>query len=183
MNQDASVARRYADALFQVALKRDEVDEVVTNLHEVAAAVQGSRELMSALHHPLLTQEKKQSIVKGVFGQNVHADVVRFLFLVIQKDRAILLPQIVEEFDRFVDEYRGEADALATSAVPLTPQQIAHLETALNEKFGVKVRLKTKVDESILGGLIVRVGDKLIDSSVATRLQQMNEQLKRVKVT
>ncbi len=183
MNKDASVARRYADALFQVALKRSEVDEVAANLHEVVQAVEGSRELMSALHHPLLTQEKKQAIVRGVFGANVHADVVRFLFLVIDKDRAILLPQIVEEFDRFVDEYRGEADAVATSAVPLTPAQISHLETALNEKFGVTVRLKTKVDESILGGLVVRVGDKLIDSSVATRLQQMNEQLKRVKVT
>ena len=112
MNKDASVARRYADALFQVALKRSEVDEVAANLHEVVQAVEGSRELMSALHHPLLTQEKKQAIVRGVFGANVHADVVRFLFLVIQKDRAILLPQIVEEFDRFVDDYRGEADAV-----------------------------------------------------------------------
>ena len=183
MNQDASVARRYAEALFQVAKKRDEVAEVAHSLHEVALAVGGSRELMSALHHPLLTDEKKQAIVRGVFGGKVRDDVERFLFLVIEKGRAILLPQMVEEFDRMVDEYRGEADALATSAVALSPAQTAQLESALNEKFGVKVRLKTRVDENILGGLIVRVGDKLIDGSVATRLQQMNEQLKRVKVT
>lgn len=183
MNNDASVARRYAEALFQVAVKRNEVDEVAQSLHEVAQAVGGSRELMSALHHPLLTDEKKQAIVRGVFGGKIREDVERFLFLVIQKGRAVMLPQMVEEFDRMVDEFRGAADAEAVSAVPLSPQQTANLEAALNQKFGVQVRLKTRVDESILGGLVVRVGDKLIDGSVATRLQQMNEQLKRVKVT
>ena len=183
MNQDTGVSRRYAEALFEVAKKRDEVDEVAASLHEVAQAVGGSRELMSALHHPLLTDEKKRSIVRGVFGGKIRPDVERFLFLVIEKGRAVFLPQMVEEFDRMVDTYRGEADAEAISAIPLSPAQTAHLETALNQKFGVRVRLKTRVDESILGGLIVRVGDKLIDGSVATRLQQMNEQLKRVKVT
>ena len=183
MNKDASVARRYAEALFQVAKKRDEVDAVADNLHEVAQAVNGSRELMSALHHPLLTDEKKRAIVRGVFGGRVREDVERFLFLVIEKGRAVLLPQMVEEFDRMGDELRGQADAEAISAVALSPQQTAHLEAALNQKFGVQVRLKTRVDAEILGGLIVRVGDKLIDGSVATRLQQMNEQLKRVKVT
>lgn len=183
MNKDASVARRYAEALFQVAVKKKEVDEVADNLHEVAQAVGGSSELMSALHHPLLTPEKKQAIVRGVFGGKVRPDVERFLFLVIEKGRAVLLPQMVEEFDRMVDAYRGQADAEAISAVALSPQQTAKLEAALNQRFGVKVRLKIKTDPSILGGLIVRVGDKLIDGSVATRLQQMNEQLKRVKVT
>ena len=183
MNNDASVARRYAEALFGIAKKRDEVDEVADSLHAVAQAVGGSRELMSALHHPLLTDEKKRAIVHGVFGGQIREDVERFLFLVIEKGRAVLLPQVVEEFDRMVDEYRGAADAEAISAVPLSPAQTASLETALNRKFGLKVRLKTRVDESILGGLIVRVGDKLIDGSVATRLQLMNEQLKRVKVT
>jgi len=81
-----------------------------------------------------------------------------------------------------LDAHRGEADAEAVSAVPLTSEQIASLETQLQAASGFRVRLKTRVDPNILGGLVVRVGDKLIDASVATRLGQISNRLKQVKV-
>ena len=81
-----------------------------------------------------------------------------------------------------MDTHRREADAEAITAVPLTPAQITGLEAALATKFGVKVRLTTRVDEKLLGGLVVRVGDKLIDGSVSTRLHALSDQLKRTKV-
>lgn len=183
MTGDISVARRYASALFEVARKRNEVDAVAANLHEVADAVRASRELMSVLHHPLLPLEKKQAVLRGVFGGKVRPDVERFLFLVVEKDRAVVLPQIVEAFDQLVDEFRGESDAEAITAVPLDANQVAALQIALQKKFGVKVRLKTRIDPEVLGGLQVRVGDKLIDATVRTKLERLNEQLKRVKVT
>jgi F-type H+-transporting ATPase subunit delta len=183
MTGDLSVARRYASALFEVAKKRGQVETVAANLSEVVATVESSRELASVLHHPLLTLEKKRSVVHGIFGTAVNADVVKFLFLVVEKDRANILPQILGEFNRLFDEFRGEADGEVVSAVPLSMAQHFALERALQTKFGVKVRLKTRVDQNILGGLVVRVGDKLIDGSVESRLQTLNEQLKRVKVT
>ena len=183
MNGDISVARRYAAALFMVANKRNEVDAVADNLHEVADAVRGSRDLMSVMHHPLLTLDKKQSVLRAVFGGRVRPDVEKFLFLVVEKDRAVMLPQIVDEFDRMVDELRGESDAEAVTAVPLDASQVAALQTALHQKFGVKVRLKTRIDPEVLGGIQVRVGDKLIDATVRTQLNKLNERLKRVKVT
>lgn len=182
MTNDRRVARRYANALFEVARKQGEVDAVALGLREVVLALESSRPLEDALRHPLLTQEKKRAILHGVFGQKVNATVERFLFLTVEKNRAAALPHMLEEFGRLVDKMRGEADALAVSAVALTPDQTRALEAALGQRFGVKVRLHTRVDESLLGGLIVRVGDKLIDASVATRLQSLNEQLKRVKV-
>ena len=183
MNSDLSAARRYASALFEVSRKRNEVDVVAANLQEVVTATQGSRELSSVLHHPRIPRERKRAVLHGVFGGRIHKDVENFLFLVVEKQRAVLLPQILQEFNRFVDEYRGEADAEAVTAVALQPTQIAALESALQTRFGVKVRLKTRVDPNILGGLQVRVGDKLIDATVNSRLGRMNEQLKRVKVT
>lgn len=183
MNGDISVARRYAAALFAVANKRNEVDVVAANLHEVVDAVRGSRDLMSVMHHPLLTLEKKKSVLRAVFAGRVLPDVEKFIFLVVEKDRAIMLPQIVDEFDRMVDELRGESDAEAVTAVPLDAAQIASLEAALQKKFGVKVRLKTRIDPEVLGGMQVRVGDKLIDATVRTQLERLNERLKRVKVT
>lgn len=182
MTGELSVARRYASALFEVAKKHEQVEAVAANLAEVASTVQSSRELASVLHHPLLSRDKKRSVLHAVFGGQVRADVEKFLFLVIEKDRAIILPQIVDEYNRLFDEYRGEADGEVVSAVPLTAAQLTALQTSLQAKFGVKVRLKTRVDQNILGGLVVRVGDKQIDGSVASRLQTLNEQLKRVKV-
>ena len=183
MNGDISVARRYSAALFEVAKKRGEVEAVATNLHEVADTVRGSRELMSVMHHPLLTLDKKKSILRQVFDGHIRPDVERFMFLVVEKKRAIMLPQIVAEFDRMVDEFRGQADAEAVTAIALSAQQTADLEAALQRRFGVKVRLKTRVDPEVLGGLQVRVGDKLLDATVKTKLDRMSEQLKRVKVS
>lgn len=183
MTGDISVARRYASALFEVAKKQKQVDAVAANLHEVADTVRASRELMSVLHHPLLPLEKKHAVLQGVFGGKVLPTVEKFLFLVVEKDRAVVLPQIVTEFDHMVDEFRGEADAEAVTAVPLSASQVAALQAALQQKFGVKVRLKTRLDPEVLGGLQVRVGDKLIDATVRTKLGRLNEQLKRVKVT
>jgi F-type H+-transporting ATPase subunit delta len=183
MTGDLSVARRYASALFELAKKRGSVDVLAANLQEVVSTVQGSRDLMSVLHHPLLTIEKKKAVLSGVFGGKIQPDAERFLFLVVEKQRANVLPQILEEFNRLVDEYRGEGDAEVTSAVPLSAAQVAALQASLQARFGIKVRLSTRIDPNILGGLVVRVGDKLIDASVATKLQSMNEQLKRVKVS
>jgi F-type H+-transporting ATPase subunit delta len=182
MTGDLSVARRYASALFEVAKKRGTVETVAANLNDVVTAVDTSRDLAGVLHHPLLSREKKRAVLHGIFGGSINADVEKFLFLVVEKDRAVILPQILHEYFRLFDEYRKQADGIVVSAVPLSQAQVAALQSALQQKFGVQVRLKTRVDENVLGGLIVRVGDKLIDSSVASRLQTMNEQLKRVKV-
>ena len=181
MTGDLSVARRYASALFAVAKKRGEVEVVAVNLKEVAETVDGSRQLAGVLHNPLLPRAKKRAILHGIFG-SIHADVEKFLFLVVDKDRAILLPQMVDEFNRLVDEFRGEADGEVTSAVALSAAQIESLQRSLQARFGVKVRLKASVEPEILGGLIVRVGDKQIDGSVSSRLRAISEQLKRVKV-
>lgn len=183
MNADISVARRYSAALFEMARKRSEVDAVAANLTEVADTVRGSRELMSVMHHPLLTLDKKKSILRQVFKGQIHPDVERFLFLVVEKNRAVMLPQIVAEFNRMVDEFRGQADAEVVTATPLSAQQTADLQAALQRRFGVQVRLKTRVDAEVLGGLQVQVGDKLLDATVRTKLERMSEQLKRVKVT
>jgi F-type H+-transporting ATPase subunit delta len=182
MTGDLSVARRYASALFEIAKNKGEVEAVAANLKEVGTTVQESRELMSVMHHPLLPLEKKKSVLHAVFSGSVLPEVENFLFLVVEKNRAAVLPQILTEFNRLVDEFRGEADAEVVSAVPLSQTQIVDIKSALQKKFGVQVRLKTRVDQNILGGLIVRVGDKLIDSSVESKLRTMNEQLKRVKV-
>jgi F-type H+-transporting ATPase subunit delta len=179
---DFRAARRYASALFNVALERNETDAVAQNLADVTSTVTQSPQLMGVLHHPRVTRQKKQEILATVFHDQVRPDVEHLLLMLVEKDRADIIPNVASEFARLLDEHRKEADAEAISAVPLSSEQQAHLENQLQAATGYKVRLKTRVDENILGGLIVRVGDKLIDASVATQLAQLRNKLKQVKV-
>ena len=180
---DLRAARRYSTALFRMAVNRNEVDEVADSLKTVTDVVTQSPELMTVLHHPRISRERKKELLKQVFENRVRADVEHFLILLVEKDRAEIIPNVARQFGILLDEYRRETDAEAVTAVPLTDAQEAALRQRLQAATGYTVRLKTRVDESILGGLIVRVGDRLIDGSSATQLQMMREQLRRAKVT
>ena len=179
---DFRAARRYAGALFNIAVERNEADDVARNLADVTAVTSQSPELMSVLHHPRVTRERKKEILAQVFHNQVRPDFEHLLLMLVEKDRASIIPNVATEFARMLDEHRKEVDAQAVSAVPLTDEQKARLEAQLLAATGYKVRLQTRVDESILGGLIVRVGDKLIDASVASQLSQIRNKLKQVKV-
>ncbi len=180
---EMQAARRYARALFGMALERGEVEEIAEGLTTVTDTALASPELMNVLHHPRITRTRKKELLAHVFDNNVRPDIAHFLILLVDKDRAVIIPNVAREFKRLLDEHRRETDAEAVSAVPLTPEQHSALQQKLQAATGYTVRLTTRVDENILGGLIIRVGDRLIDGSVATQLQSMREQLKRAKVT
>lgn len=183
MAGDIRAARRYSKALFNTALAAGAVDEVAANLETLTATSQTTPQLMTVLHHPLVTRERKKEILHSVFGESLLPVVESFLFLLVEKDRAGIIDSVAQEFGRLVDEYRGIADVEAVSAVELSESQRAALQQRLTESTGKTIRLQTRVDADILGGLVVRVGDKLIDGSVASQLQRMREGLKQVKVS
>lgn len=180
---DTRAAVRYAKALFGLALQRNELDAVAENLAAVTQVVDTVPDLRTVLAHPRITRERKREIVSKAFAGQVRPDVEHFLFLLIDKDRANLVVKAGEEFARLVDEHRKEVDAEAVTAVPLTEAQQAALCQKLQATTGYTVRLKTRVDENILGGMIVQVGDRLLDGSVAAQLQALHNQLRRAKVS
>ena len=180
---DQRAARRYSAALFRTARGRNEIDPVADSLAVVTKAVCDSPELMTVLHHPRISRERKKELLRHIFAASIRPDVEHFLMMLVEKDRAAIIPNVAEHFLRLVDEHRRETDAEAVTAVPLTEAQTTALQQRLESTTGYTVRLTTRVDESILGGLIIRVGDKLIDGSVRAQLQAMREQLRRVKVT
>lgn len=179
---DLRAARRYSRALFNVALERNEIDAIAESLATVTSTAATTPELLTVLQHPLVTRERKNHLLGEVFGNSVHADVASFLLLLVEKDRASIIPNVAREFARLVDEHRKVTDAEVLSAIELTEAQTKVLAEQLQAATGNAVRLQTRVDPAILGGLVVRVGDKLIDGSVVTQLKSIREQLKRVKV-
>ncbi|MBV9868299.1 MAG: ATP synthase F1 subunit delta [Abitibacteriaceae bacterium] len=183
MAGDLRAARRYAGALFGLARQRNEISQIAAGIQVISQAVNGSPQLLTILEHPRITRDRKKELLRQVFSESVPADVEHFLFLLIDKERANIIPEVLVAFARLLDEYSREVDVEAVTALPMTEAQTEALRQRLEASSGYKVRLTTRVDESILGGLIVRIGDKLIDGSIATQLQAMREQLKQAKVS
>jgi F-type H+-transporting ATPase subunit delta len=180
---DTGASRRYAKALFNLAVERGEVDAITSSLLTVANSYENTPQLRTVLEHPRIGRDRKKEILAAAFKGQVSEDMTGFLLLLVEKDRSAIIPHVARDFAQLVDEYKREADAEAVTAVPMTEQQIATLRQRLEAQTGLKLRLTTRVDENILGGLIVRFGDKMIDDSAATKLDTLRERLRSVKVT
>ena len=169
-----SAPRRYAEAAFQIAGRDDTIETWRRELELAGATV--NDELMSVLANPALPLEQRIATAQGVFA-TLSQPVRNTIFLLIRRGRIEQLPRVVSEFVRLDDRRQGITHATATSASPLTDLEVKALTARREQMTGGRIALATAVDESLLGGLIVRVGDRLIDGSVRGRLERLRTQL------
>ena len=175
-------SHRYSKALFNLALGRNELERVAADMVLLGELLDGTPQLQTVLQHPRITRERKKELLHDIIEDKVSADVEHFLLFLIDKQRAPLLHRTITQFARLFDEYRKQVDVEAVSAIALTPEQEQALTERLRQASGYTIRLKTRIDENILGGLIIRIGDKLIDGSIATQLQALRIQFQNAKV-
>jgi F-type H+-transporting ATPase subunit delta len=173
------VARRYALALYQEAEARGAVaptDEDVQALREV---LDGSRELTALFESPIVPREKKEAVVTKLFEGRVGELTLRFVRLLLEKEREDLLPVVVRAYGALRDQRLGIVEAHVRTARPLGAGEAQALERTLAERTGKQVRLRTEVDPALVGGLVVRIGDRVYDRSVRHQLGLLREQLRR----
>ena len=175
--REESVARRYAAALFEQAHKAGTVAAVGDELALAAQTVAQTGALRALLGQPLVTEGRKKQALRNALGDRVSPAVLAFLDLLVDKRRIGLLPEVQQEFARRVLEYRNIARARAVTAVPLTAEQTAALERSLEARTGKNILLETEVDPSVLGGVLVRIGDTVFDGTVRGNLERLREQL------
>lgn len=175
--REESIARRYAAALFEQAKKNNTVAEAGEELGRAAATVAATPALRALLSQPLVTEDRKERALERAVGAAVSRQTVAFLYLLVRKRRITLLAQAEEEFARLVRDHNNIARATATSAIPLTPEQVAGLEKSLEARTGKNIELQTDVDPSLIGGVFVRIGDTVLDGSVKGNLERLREQL------
>lgn len=175
--REESVARRYASALLAQAKKTQTVAAAQSELSQVADAVAARPHLQALLNQPLVTEERKKQVLRDEFAGKVSPAVVGFLSLLADKRRINLLPEVQSEFARLVREYENIALATATSAVPLTAEQAAALEKSLEARTGKDIQLEMAVDPDLIGGILVRIGDTVLDGTVKGNLERLREQL------
>jgi len=179
---DSRVVKRYAGAIFELAQKHGDLDQTSAGLRTVRDAFKNSPQLMVALLHPRVSPAKKEGILRRLFGSQFKSEVLHLLLLMVRKDRTAQIPYIAAEFDRLLQLHRKQADGEVISAVPLNDTQTNLLVQQLHDITGFKVNLQKQVNPSLLGGLVVRVGDHMIDNSVANKLNLLKERFKQVKV-
>jgi F-type H+-transporting ATPase subunit delta len=171
-----SGARRYAEAAFQVALRDDTLETWRSELDAAAALVSDERAL-KVLANPAIPAEGRAEVVRQLLKGRISQPVENLIQLLLRRGRIEELPRVAAEFRRLDDDRQGIIRATATSAAPLTPDDVRVLTARLEQSTGGRIALDVQVDPSVLGGLVVRVGDRLIDGSVRGRLERLRNKL------
>jgi F-type H+-transporting ATPase subunit delta len=174
-----TAAARYAKALFDVALAEGVVEQVEQPLQTFADAVRSHETLAHVFANPAIPPAQKRAIMQALIDRagNVPAPLAKLVLLLAERDRLVLLPDLADAFRERLMDHQKIARGSVTSAMPLDPEALRALETGLGRATGRRVVLEPRVDPSIIGGVIARVGSTVYDGSVVTQLQKMKEAL------
>jgi len=171
-----TIARPYARAIFEIAEGAGALADWSESL-AVAGQLLGDRDLVEYLGDPDLSDERRFEFLSGLFdnaGSRLLAGDDKkgsnFLKLLIENDRVGVLPEISEHFEALKAEVENSVDAVVTSAVALSEQQLAEIADSLKKRLGRDIRITTKIDETLIGGAVIRAGDVVIDGSLRARL-------------
>jgi len=172
------IASVYARSLFEVAQEQDKLDKVRDELGEFADALSESRELQVFLFSPYFsTKEKTEGLDKAVSGAD--ETVANFLKLLIEKHRMPVVFRIRAEYDKLWEEENKLLPVIVTSAVELPEDTVRQIGDRIAEQTDRRVDLQSKVDPDILGGIVVRVGNSVLDASIRNRLENFRKQVAR----
>jgi F-type H+-transporting ATPase subunit delta len=168
------LATRYATALFELALEQKRLDEVERDLGAVERLLDESDDLARLLSSPVVSRDEQGRAVAAVAKRAGLDELTRnFLGVLAQKRRLFAFRQIAAVFRQLLATHRGEVAAEVVSAVPLNEEQLRSLQESVGKFAGKAVSLNTTVDPSLIGGLVVRVGSRMIDASLKSKLTQL----------
>ena len=177
----SGVAERYASSLFELALETGSIDKVSADLDRFQALLDESEDLRRLVASPVFSAHDQQNAVTAVAEKaGITGSVLNFIKVVAGNRRLFALPGMIRSFRQIAAEHRGEVTAEVTSAHELTPAQETELKSALKGVTGKDVTIAVTIDPSILGGLIVKVGSRQIDTSLRTKLSTLKLALKEV---
>ncbi|MGH6827402.1 MAG: F0F1 ATP synthase subunit delta [Rhizomicrobium sp.] len=168
---ETGLAGRYANALFELALEQGAVDKIAANLQALKDVMAASPEFRRLVKSPLFGHEEQARALKPVLEKmGVEALTAKFVLTLATKRRLFAIEAVIGAYDRLVARNKGEVRAEIVSAYPLGAAQTEQLKSVLKAKLGREPRLSMAVDPALLGGLVVKVGSRLIDSSLRTKL-------------
>jgi F-type H+-transporting ATPase subunit delta len=174
-----AAAKRYARALFDVALaERADLDQIGRELSEFAALVSGNASLQRVLAHPAIPASRKRAVIEQLLPLARMTPVTsRLMLLLAERDRLVLLPDLADAYASRLMDHQQVVRAEVTTASALPPDRAAALQQGLASVTGRRVLLDTRIDPSIVGGAVARVGSTVYDGSVTTQLEKIRQRL------
>lgn len=178
-----SVARRYAEAFFSIAQEQNKIDQFQQELEKLVQVIEETENLKEYLAHLLVPANEKKEMVAKIFTDQISSTTLNFLNVLIDKRREAYITTIAVEYRDMADESRNIAKADLIAAQEVSEEDVKMLAEKLSVSMGKTVQLKVSVDPSLLGGVKIRLGDQIIDGTVAKKLAMLKEQLKQVKIS
>jgi F-type H+-transporting ATPase subunit delta len=171
-----AIARRYAGAIFDIAMKQHTLDQTLADVEEMANLF-SIRKLAYLLREPKIPAERKEKAIRQGLESKVLPTSLNLALLVVQRGLVDLMPNIARELKQIVLDYKNEAKAEVTTATQMDDAQRSQVQHALERITGKSIQLETRIQPNILGGVVARVGDQVIDGSIERRLKLLQHQL------
>lgn len=172
-----TVGRVYAEALLELATEQGVVDELAQQVQELMSTIASGSELHRLLANPAIGDSERGQIIHRVFEGKVHDLLYKMLRVLGDKGRLGSLPEVAGGYLLAVAEARGQIEVQASVATELSASEVAQVAEQIGQALGKTVSLSQKVDPSLIGGMKIKVGDQLIDASVASQLQSMKSKM------
>jgi F-type H+-transporting ATPase subunit delta len=167
-------ARRYAKAIFMIGVEEGRLDALTREINDLAATLKGSPELLGLLANPVVREDSRRAVMKDIAERMGLSPTARNVALLLaDRRKGALIPDVALALSALGDEKAGKVQAEVTSAVPLSDAQYARLTGVLEKLTGRTITLSRKVDAALIGGVVTRIGDKVYDGSVRTRLEEL----------
>ncbi|MDP7151237.1 MAG: F0F1 ATP synthase subunit delta [Paracoccaceae bacterium] len=177
----SGIAARYASAVFEIAKENNALSRLESGLDDLATALDDSADLRDLINSPLINREQQGKAIAAIAdAMKLQPVLKKALGLMAQKRRLFILPSLIAQLRAMIAEDKGEVTAEVTTAKALTKAQTEKLAAALKASVGKDVKINAAVDKDIIGGLIVKVGSKMIDTSIRSKLSSLQNAMKEV---
>ena len=177
------ISKTYGEALFELAVEENKADVFLEEIQAVLTAIRENPDLNKLLNHPKISKEEKTEVIENIFKGRISNEVTGFLTLIISKERYKELDAILEYFIQRIKEEKGIGTAYVTTAVPLNEiQKVKVQEKLLATTAYQEMEMFFSVDESLIGGMVIRIKDRVVDSSIKTKLSEIQKQLYKIQL-
>ena len=177
------ISKTYGDALFELAVEQDKVDALLEEIEQLRQVLSENEEFGRLMNHPKIIKEEKIQVAKNVFEGRMSSELLVFVTIIISKDRYKDIDAILDYFIAEVKQYKGIGVATVTTAVPLRLEQRRKIEQRLLDTTSYKkMEMNYLLDKSLIGGMVIRIGDRVVDSSISTKLNELQKELLKVQL-
>lgn len=177
------ISKTYGEAIFELAVTENRVDELAEEIQTVLKALKENPAFSDIMKHPKIIKEEKLQVIETVFKGRVSDELTGFLRLIVEKDRYDRIFDIMQYFLDEVKALKGIGVAYVTSALPLREEQKKQVEAKLLETTTFKeMEMHYQADKALIGGMVIRIGDRVADSSIRTKLSHLEQQLLKIQL-